>query len=138
MRQTGPSKLGGDHYCCHGAADLHQVWVGDHHQAAAEAHRPLVGPRCGAPFGLHRCQVLPSQTQPCAAAGEGAHQGGISTWKCSRYILQCVKRSCQLTSILMTGTPVRHRDPPGVEVQRVEGDLDGELVNETREEKKDK
>ena len=46
--------------------------------------------------------------------------------------------SCQLTSILMTGTPVRHRDPPGVEVQRVEGDLDGELVNETREEKKDK
>ena len=42
----------------------------------------------------------------------------------------------------MTGTPVHHRDPPGVEIQRAEGEKDlgeGERLAEgSREGKKEK
>lgn len=137
MWQTGPAKLGGDHHRCHRAANLHQVWVGNHHQTVAEAHRPVVGAGSGPPLGLHRRQVLPSQTQPCATARKGAHPGGVSAWKFHRYAALLVKHwTCQCTTILMTGTPVRHRDPPGVE--RGEGGEGDQLEgDENREEKKD-
>ena len=95
MRQTGPSKLGGDHHRRHWAANLHQVWVGDHHQAVAEAHRSVVGAGSGSPVGLHRRKVLPSQTQPCATARKGTHPGGVSAWKCHRCASLLVKH-CEI------------------------------------------
>ena len=50
---------------------------------------------------------------------------------------------CELISILTTGTPVHHRDPPGVNIQRAEGEedlRDGERFagEESREGKKEK
>ena len=47
MRQTGPAELGCDHHRRHRVAHLHQVWVGHHHQAPAQAHCSLVGALSG-------------------------------------------------------------------------------------------
>ena len=100
MWQTGPAKLGGDHHRCHRAANLHQVWVGNHHQTVAEAHRPVVGAGSGPPLGLHRRQVLPSQTQPCATARKGAHPGGVSAWKFHRYACSVACETLNLPMII--------------------------------------
>ena len=91
--QAWPAELGCDHHCRHWALDLHQVWVrgksqtfwllflyqmGDDHEALTKAHCSMVGAWCRPPAGLHCRQILPAQTQPCAAAWEGAHQGWVT------------------------------------------------------------